>query len=136
MAGNATHTLKMVPAMIKVFLPVALTAATKSGLSQALISPLRATYLACGAFCMISGIIGPFGPCGTEAVVITGRLESVAILASAAACALSSGIGMSFTVWKRPLWWSISSMAASVGMITGFWLLKFAGVLMVIPIGS
>ena len=42
---------------------------------------------------MISGIIGPFGPCGTEALVITGRFESVAILASAAACALSSGIG-------------------------------------------
>ena len=32
-----------------VLVPVALTAATKSGLSQALISPFRATYLACGA---------------------------------------------------------------------------------------
>jgi hypothetical protein len=44
------HTLVMVPAMISVLRLVALTAATNSGLSQALISPLRATYLACGAF--------------------------------------------------------------------------------------
>src|ERR1700731_3093285 len=131
MAGNAMHTLVIVPAIISVFLPVALTAATKSGLSQAFISPLRATYLACGAFAMISGIIGPFGPCGTEALVITGRCESVAILASAAARALSSGIGMSFTVWKRPLWWSISSMTVSAGSMVGFWPLKLAGV----PIG-
>ncbi|MGH6634141.1 MAG: cation diffusion facilitator family transporter, partial [Sphingopyxis sp.] len=40
--------------------PVAFTAATKSGLSHALISPLRATYLACGALAWISGISGPF----------------------------------------------------------------------------
>src|SRR3989442_7463182 len=115
------HTLVMVPAMISVLRPVALTAATKSGLSQALISPLRATYLACGAFSWISGISGPFGPCGTDAVVITGILHSVAILASAAAWARSLGIGMSFTVWNRPLWWSISSIAASLGSMTGRW---------------
>ena len=42
-AGKAMQTLVMVPAMIRVFLPVAFTAATKSGLSHALISPLRAT---------------------------------------------------------------------------------------------
>jgi hypothetical protein len=50
MLGNAIHTLVMVPAMINVLRPVALTAATKSGLSHALISPLRATYFACGAY--------------------------------------------------------------------------------------
>jgi hypothetical protein len=44
------HTLVMVPAMISCLRPVAFTAATNSGLSQALISPLRATYWACGAF--------------------------------------------------------------------------------------
>ena len=44
------HTLVMVPAMINVVRPVALTAATKSGVSQALICPLRATYFACGAY--------------------------------------------------------------------------------------
>ncbi|MNH29471.1 hypothetical protein D3C79_897050 [compost metagenome] len=97
------QTLVMVPAMISCFLPVALTAATKSGLSQALISPLRATYCACGAFSWISGISGPFGPCGTDAVVITGILASVAILARAAARWRSSGIGMSPTVWNKPL---------------------------------
>ena len=43
------------------------------------------------------------GPCGTEAVVITGMLASVAILASAAACGCRTGIGMSPTVWNRPL---------------------------------
>jgi len=44
------HTLVIAPAMISVFLPVALTAATKSGLSHALIWPFRATYWARGAF--------------------------------------------------------------------------------------
>lgn len=114
--------------MISVFLPVSFTAATKSGLSHALISPLRATYLACGAFSWISGISGPLGPCGTEAVVMTGSLHSVAILASAAARRRSSGIGMSPTVWNRPLWWSISSMAVSAGSMAGRLPLKLAGV--------
>ncbi|MDT4822999.1 hypothetical protein FQZ97_562190 [compost metagenome] len=97
------HTLVMVPAMISCLRPVASTAATKSGLSQALISPLRATYWACGAASCISGINGPFGPCGTEAVVITGICARLATLARVTALARSSGIGMSFTVWNRPL---------------------------------
>jgi hypothetical protein len=46
--GKAMHTLVMVPAMISCFFPAAFTAATKSGLSLALISPRRATYFACG----------------------------------------------------------------------------------------
>ena len=124
------QTLVMVPAMIRVLRPVALTAATNSGLSQALISPRRATYCAWGALSWISGINGPFGPCGTEAVVMTGILLSVAMLARAAARARSSGMGMSPTVWNRPLWWSMSSMAASSGSITGRWPLKLAGVVM------
>lgn len=106
--------------MISVLRPVAFTAATKSGLSQALISPLRATYFACGAFSCISGISGPFGPCGTEAVVMTGIRASVATFASVTAFARSSVIGMSLTVWNRPLWWSMSSMTASFGSMTGF----------------
>ncbi|MNN15012.1 hypothetical protein D3C81_1281070 [compost metagenome] len=126
------QTLVMVPAIISVLRPVASTAATKSGLSQALISPLRATYLACGAFSWISGISGPLGPCGTEAVVMTGSLLSVAILARAAARRRNSGMGMSPTVWNRPLWWSISSMAVSAGSIAGRLPLKFAGWLMVL----
>lgn len=44
------QTLVIVPAMIRVLRPVALTAATKSALSHALISLRRATYVACGAF--------------------------------------------------------------------------------------
>ncbi|MNT82585.1 hypothetical protein D3C72_2223380 [compost metagenome] len=85
----------MVPAIISCFFPVAFTACTKSALSQALIWPVRATYCACGAFAWISGISGPFGPCGTEAVVITGMLASVAILARAVAWRRRSGIGIS-----------------------------------------
>ncbi|MCY1209783.1 hypothetical protein D9M72_214470 [compost metagenome] len=121
------HTLVIVPAMMSVLRPVALTASTNSGLSQALISPLRATYRACGALAWISGISGPLGPCGTEAVVMTGSLARVAMEASAAARARSSGMGMSPTVWNRPLWWSISSMTASSGSMTGRWPLKLAG---------
>ncbi|MNL59331.1 hypothetical protein D3C87_1830470 [compost metagenome] len=97
------QTLVIVPAMIKVLRPVALTAATNSGLSQALISPLRATYRACGALAWISGIKGPFGPCGTEAVVMTGILANAAIDASAPARARNSVMGISPTVWNRPL---------------------------------
>src|SRR5256885_15039724 len=41
---SAMQTLVIVPAMMSCLRPVALTAATNSGLSQALISPLRATY--------------------------------------------------------------------------------------------
>lgn len=97
------HTLVMVPAMISCLRPVAFTAATNSGLSQALISPLRATYWACGAASWISGISGPFGPCGTEAVVITGIFASVAIFASAVAWVRTLVNGMSPMVWNRPL---------------------------------
>ncbi|MCY1428890.1 hypothetical protein D9M71_447890 [compost metagenome] len=97
------HTLVMVPAMIRVFLPVFSTAATNSGLSQALISPLRATYWACGAASWISGISGPLGPWGTDAVVMTGIFARVAIFARVMALLRSSVIGMSFTVWNRPL---------------------------------
>ena len=120
------HTLVMVPAMISCFLPVALTAATNSGLSQALISPLRATYLAWGADSWISGISGPLGPCGTEAVVMTGIFARVAILASVVALDRRVGMGMSCTVWNSPLWWSINSMTALSGSILGTCPLKFA----------
>lgn len=92
------QTLVMVPAMISVLRPVSFTACTNSGLCQALISPFRPTYFACGAFWWISGISGPFGPCGTDAVVMTGILASVAIDAKAPACRRSVVIGMSFTV--------------------------------------
>jgi len=52
----------------------------------------------------ISGISGPFGPWGTEAVVMTGSLARVAIEARAAAWRRRVVIGMSATVWNRPLW--------------------------------
>src|SRR5262245_52129598 len=130
MLGKAMHTLVMVPAMMSCFFPVALTATTKSGLSQALISPRRATYFAWGANSWISGISGPFGPCGTDAVVMTGSFASVATLASVVTLARSVVIGMSPMVWNRPLWWSISSMAAFRGSRIGLAPLKFAGALM------
>src|SRR5262245_5567380 len=132
MLGKAMQTLVMVPAMMSCLRPVAFTAATNSGLSQALISPLRATYCACGADSWISGMSGPLGPCGTEAVVITGILARVATLARVMALARTSVKGMSLMVWKRPLWWSISSMTALLGSIMGFWPLKLAGALMVL----
>ena len=100
---KAMQTLVIVPAIISVLRPVAFTAATNSGLSRALISPLRATYCACGALAWISGISGPFGPCGTDAVVITGIFASEAILpallhgraAQALACLQRSGTARS-----------------------------------------
>ncbi|MNT82898.1 hypothetical protein D3C72_2226920 [compost metagenome] len=85
----------MVPAMINCLRPVAFTAATNSGLSHALISPRRATYLAWGANLWISGMSGPLGPCGTEAVVMTGILVSVAIFANAPAWERTVVNGMS-----------------------------------------
>src|ERR1700754_2723896 len=103
MHGNAMHTLVMVPAMINVVRPVALTAATKSGVSHALICPLRATYFACGAYLCTSGIRGPFGPCGTDALVMTGILARLATLASVVTFARRTVISMSLTVWNSPL---------------------------------
>jgi hypothetical protein len=98
MLGKAMHTLVMVAAMMSWFLPVAFTAATNSGLSQALISPRRATYCACGAYLWISGISGPLGPWGTEALVITGILAKLATLASMVALVRTSVKGMSWMV--------------------------------------
>src|SRR6185312_278829 len=103
-AGNITQTLVQTPAMIKVFLPVARTVLTKSSLSHALTSPFRGTYTACGANCWISGISGPFGPFGSEAVVMTGIFKSVASFASIIVFDLNSVTLMSFTVWNKPAW--------------------------------
>src|ERR1700741_3290810 len=103
MAGKAMQTLVIVAPMIKVLRPVACTAPTKSALSHALISPLRATYLAWGAYLWISGMSGPFGPSGTEALVMTGIFARVAIFASVMAWVRKSAIGMSFTTWNKPL---------------------------------
>jgi hypothetical protein len=52
----------------------------------------------------MSGISGPLGPSGTDAVVMTGMFSSVATLASAVAFVRSSATPMSFTVCSRPLW--------------------------------
>ena len=112
------QTLVMVPAMIGVLRPVALTAATNSGLSQALISPRR-DVLRVGRVVVDLWNQWAVRALRHQAVVMTGILLSVAMLARAAARARSSGMGMSPTVWNRPLWWSMSSMAASSGSITG-----------------
>ena len=45
---------------------------------------------------------GPFGPLGSDAVVMTGILSSVATLAISVVFARSSATLMSLTVWKRP----------------------------------
>lgn len=74
----------------------------------------------------ISGISGPFGPCGTDAVVMTGIFASVATLASVVALERTSVKGMSLMVWNRPLWWSINSIAALSGSMTGRAPLKLA----------
>jgi hypothetical protein len=50
------------------------------------------------------GISGPFGPCGTDAEVITGISSRLASFASMVVLARSSATPMSFTVWKRPDW--------------------------------
>ena len=68
--------------MTSVLRPVASTALTKSALSHALTSPLRATYLALGAAAASSAMSGPLGPLGSDAVVMIGALASSAILAS------------------------------------------------------
>ena len=83
MLGNARQTLVSVAAITKVLRLVSSIALTKLGMSQALICPCRATYLACGATWWMSGISGPFGPSGTDAVVMTGIFSNVATLASA-----------------------------------------------------
>ncbi|MCY1287613.1 hypothetical protein D9M69_393590 [compost metagenome] len=67
--------------------------------------------------------------------MITGIFARVATLARVMALARSSVIGMSFTVWNRPLWWSISSMAALAGSIFGVWPLKLAGAVISISSG-
>ena len=87
-------------------------------MSQALTSPLRATYFAFGAAVSSSAISGPFGPFGSEAVVMIGTFASSAIFASATVFARSSAIGMSFTVWNSPVWWSSSSSTVSLGSIS------------------
>src|SRR5262245_3302463 len=97
-----TQTLVHTPAMIKVFLRVSRTVLTMSALSQALTSPVRGTYVACGAASWISGMSGPFGPSGTEAVVITGAFTIAATFANAVVLVRNSVMGMSFTFWNRP----------------------------------
>ncbi|MNN45727.1 hypothetical protein D3C81_1600740 [compost metagenome] len=77
--GKATQTLVNTPAITNFFFPVFFTASTNAGVSHALTSPLRPTYTACGAFSWISGINGPLGPFGSDAVVITGIFSTVAI---------------------------------------------------------
>ncbi|MNT27946.1 hypothetical protein D3C72_1635990 [compost metagenome] len=80
----------------------------------------------------ISGINGPFGPSGTEAVVNVGMLARRDSLASAVTWPRSTCCSMSRTSWNKPLWWSISSMTASSGSIIGGKPWKLAGVLMVV----
>lgn len=73
------QTLVMVPAMINVLRPVAFTAATNSGLSGV---DLTFTWNVLRMWRISVDLRdkGPFGPCGTEAVVITGIFAVVAIL--------------------------------------------------------
>src|SRR5262249_56595395 len=81
-AGNITQTLVQTPAMTSVFRPVSRTVLTKSSLSQAFTSPLRGTNVAWGAASWISGMSGPFGPLGSDAVVMTGIFSSAPSFAS------------------------------------------------------
>src|SRR5207302_2183281 len=115
--GKAMHTLVSVPAMSSVFRLVFSMASTHFGLSQALIWPVRAIKTASGLYWWISGMSGPFGPSGTEAVVKVGILARRATLASAHTWLRSVGWSMSRTSWNSPLWWSTSSKTASLGSI-------------------
>src|SRR6516165_1593242 len=96
-AGNITQTLVHTPPIIKVRLPVSCTVLTKSALSQALTSPLRGTWTACGAASWISGMGGPLGPSGTEAVVISGISSNAANFARAIVLDRNSATLMSLT---------------------------------------
>ena len=74
-AGKATQTSVTTPAMISCLRPVALTALTKSSLSQALMLPGRAMYGASGNSSFSSGTSGPFGPFSKLVVRIVGSLK-------------------------------------------------------------
>jgi hypothetical protein len=60
--------------MSNFFRPVFFTAATKSLLSHALISPGRCTIVASGSPSATAGMIGPFGPSAELVVMIDGNL--------------------------------------------------------------
>lgn len=107
------HTLVMVPAMISCFLPVALTALTKSSLSQALMLPGRAMYGACGNISLSSGTSGPLGPSSKLVVRMVGKLKNLAMSANARTLFLNSSGLKSRTRESRPAWWSTNSTAAS-----------------------
>jgi hypothetical protein len=95
MAGKAMQTLVMVPAMIRLLAARGLHGGDEVGVVPGVDLALARHILAWGALAWISGISGPFGPWGTEAVVMTGSLASVAIEARAAAWRRSVVIGMS-----------------------------------------
>ncbi len=73
--GKATQTSVTTPAMINCFLPVALTALTKSSLSQALMLPGRAMYGASGNVSFSSWTSGPLGPSSKLVVRMVGSLK-------------------------------------------------------------
>ena len=47
---------------------------------------------------------GPFGPSGSDAVVMRGIFASLASFARTTVLVRSSATGTSFTVWNRPFW--------------------------------
>ena len=63
---------------------------------------------------------GPFGPLGSEAVVMTGTFISLASFARVVVLVRSSATGTSLTVWKRPAWWSSRSTTVSAGSSSDF----------------
>ncbi|MNG04123.1 hypothetical protein D3C84_872340 [compost metagenome] len=76
--------------MISCLRPVALTALTKSSLSQALIWPGRGMYGASGNCSFNSGTIGPFGPFSKLVVRMVGSLKNLATSPRASTLFLNS----------------------------------------------
>lgn len=111
--GNATQTSVTTPAMMICLRPVALTALTKSSLSQALIWPGRAMYGASGNSALSSGTRGPLGPLSKLVVRMVGRLKNLATSARASTLFLNSFGEKSCTSEIRPVWWSTNRTTAS-----------------------
>src|SRR5471032_1892665 len=111
--GNVTQTSVTTPAMINCLRPVALTALTKSSLSQALIWPGRGMYGASGNSALSSGTNGPLGPVSKLVVRMVGSLKNLATSASASTLFLNSLGEKSCTSEINPVWWSTNSTTAS-----------------------
>ena len=111
--GRYRHTSAVTPAMMSFLRPVASTVRANAGSSKASIGPGRWTTGASGNMARSSGMMGPFGPSTWEPVSTVGSRCALAVLARARTLERNWSSRMSCTPSMVPVWWSISSMAAS-----------------------